>query len=93
VGGADAHQVVFPCGDDVEELDLRRAAPQFRRDHPQDLPERVRHGEFFEPGCVARVGESDRGQAHITAAAAEHTRHRLDYLQGLLGVGEIDEQH
>src|SRR6266550_5939525 len=50
-------------------------------------------GELLEPAGVAGVGELDRGQVHVTAAAAEHLGHRVDNLPCLVGVGEVDKQN
>src|SRR5664279_3995597 len=72
-----------------------RIFPGRRRSSDGIIPSTSRkgwHGELPESVRVARVDELDRGQVHLTAAAAKHPGHGLDHLQRLLCVGVVDEQ-
>src|SRR3954469_24897132 len=67
---ADADEVVVALACLVGHADLAGGATELRRQHPQDVEERVTKGETGEPLRIARIGELDAAQADITPAPA-----------------------
>ena len=97
----DSHQVGEPMttrsysrsGHYIRDVDLAGPSPELGWDHAQDLAEGVRHRELIEPSGVARVGELDRREGHLAPSSSKHLGSRLENLQGLLGVGVVDDQN
>src|SRR5207248_7070452 len=73
--------------------DLPGPATQLRQRQGDDVEHRVVEWEPRKPLHIPRLGELDPGLRDVTAALAQHLRHRVADPRGLLRMRVVDEQH
>src|SRR6266581_2035228 len=91
--GTETDQVVVTLPRRLRDADLPGRTSHLRRQHREQVKDRMPEGEPAELPRVVGIGELESRQGDVAPPLAQHARHRLSHPNALLGVGVEDEKN
>ena len=90
---AETDQVVVTLPRRVRDADLPGRTTHLRRQHREEVEDRMPEGEPAELPGVTGIGELDPRQGDVATPLTQHAGHRVGHPTALLGVGVEDEKN